>query len=776
MAERIQRIEFEAFRGLKRFQVQLEGRSLVVCGANGRGKSAIVDGMEFFLSGDISRFKGRGMGGLQFRAAVRHVDCERFAPTVTVRFTPCGETLERALGSGGALTPSCDSLREHLRRHPPAGACILRRGQILDFLTTTDADRYARFTNLLGLNEVADTQSAFNAAVERAKQAVEAAELALSEALVPFRPPGGDPATSPAAALAFLSEQARRVASIELRSWGDAAAAHAALSARGLAELPTRAAQLRQAEELFSRPQPRDPRPLLATSASLPSERGEAEAAPGASALDLLEAACDYLERSPTGHCPVCEEPFPAGRGREGVLARLTERRAALAGARRRREQEAELAALLEPWRARAADAAPFLPLLPAELRTVAADLIQRWDHVDQLAPPRWAEGIGALIAAQIELEAAAVTWIAAARSGSAGAAGESLLETWVLLKRAAEDWPAIAAAQRRLGRARQVEAWAQEVRAAFSRAREAAIQDLLDAIAGRVADFYRRLHDDPDETGSLDCHQVVLKASRRAASGGVSLAIQFYAAEPSPPKAFLSEGHEDSLGLCIFLAIARTFNPAGSLLVLDDVLTSIDSGHRNRVADLLLQEFSDYQLILTTHDEAWYQSLQAKVHAIERGDAWRFQQITNWTRQDGPGASLESAWQYVHGQLTPETFRYLGGPLRLLFEEFLKAVAERLEVPVHYRRSGRYTAGDFLTQTPLRAELRKALLRADPESAAAVEDEYLKVFGNSGLLNELSHDRGGPLSARFADVADFARRLQRLEERCRRCGILRKR
>ena len=51
---------------------------------------------------------------------------------------------------------------------------------------------------------------------------------------------------------------------------------------------------------------------------------------------------------------------------------------------------------------------------------------------------------------------------------------------------------------------------------------------------------------------------------------------------------------------------------------MLDDVLTSLDSGHRNRVADLLRQAFDEDQLILTSLDEAWYQSLQAKLHAIE--------------------------------------------------------------------------------------------------------------------------------------------------------------
>ena len=102
-------------------------------------------------------------------------------------------------------------------------------------------------------------------------------------------------------------------------------------------------------------------------------------------------------------------------------------------------------------------------------------------------------------------------------------------------------------------------------------------------------------------------------------------------------PRAFLSEGHLDSLGLCLFLATVRTFNTPGTLLVLDDVLTSIDKDHRHRVAELLLEEFGDFQLVLTTHDEHWFGILQSKAQA--RGDQgqWLFKRIVRWTVDLGP-------------------------------------------------------------------------------------------------------------------------------------------
>src|SRR5690606_36531217 len=107
--------------------------------------------------------------------------------------------------------------------------------------------------------------------------------------------------------------------------------------------------------------------------------------------------------------------------------------------------------------------------------------------------------------------------------------------------------------------------------------------------------------------------------------------------AEPKDPRAFLSEGHLDSLGLCIFLATVKIFNAPGTLLVLDDVLTSIDRDHRHRVGELLLDEFADYQVILTTHDEHWFELLKSVTRARGVQGNWKFTKVEAWSVERGP-------------------------------------------------------------------------------------------------------------------------------------------
>jgi recombinational DNA repair ATPase RecF len=54
MNERIKEIRFEHFRGLPDYSCQLNGKSLVLLGGNGKGKSGIVDGIEFTFSGTLA--------------------------------------------------------------------------------------------------------------------------------------------------------------------------------------------------------------------------------------------------------------------------------------------------------------------------------------------------------------------------------------------------------------------------------------------------------------------------------------------------------------------------------------------------------------------------------------------------------------------------------------------------------------------------------------------------------------------------------------------------
>src|SRR5439155_13143363 len=62
-----------------------------------------------------------------------------------------------------------------------------------------------------------------------------------------------------------------------------------------------------------------------------------------------------------------------------------------------------------------------------------------------------------------------------------------------------------------------------------------------------------------------------------------------------------------DMLGICVFLALAKFFKTDNTIVVLDDVLTSVDGPHLDRFMQLLHDEAPHFnQCIVTTHYRPW--------------------------------------------------------------------------------------------------------------------------------------------------------------------------
>ncbi|MDD2352599.1 MAG: hypothetical protein PHX56_03420 [Atribacterota bacterium] len=86
---------------------------------------------------------------------------------------------------------------------------------------------------------------------------------------------------------------------------------------------------------------------------------------------------------------------------------------------------------------------------------------------------------------------------------------------------------------------------------------------------------------------------------------GSIELEGNFQGISDIPPQAYYSESHIDTLGICVFLSLAKYYK--ADIVILDDVITSIDNQHLERFIGLLAEEaFNFNQLIITTHYRGW--------------------------------------------------------------------------------------------------------------------------------------------------------------------------
>ena len=91
-------------------------------------------------------------------------------------------------------------------------------------------------------------------------------------------------------------------------------------------------------------------------------------------------------------------------------------------------------------------------------------------------------------------------------------------------------------------------------------------------------------------------------------------------------PQAYYSEAHLDTLGFCLFLALAIRSSAGDGILVLDDCFTSVDNYHLGKLSELLV-ECADRnyfaQIIMTTHSADWRDQFGESMSSIVELQPW---------------------------------------------------------------------------------------------------------------------------------------------------------
>lgn len=780
MSDTIGAVKLEHFRGLPNSKFDLSGKSFVILGSNGKGKSGLVDGIEFLFSGQVGRFVGTGTGSINHDDAVQHIQ-HGGVPTVSVSLTPSKAAISRKLGTDDATFCTRPNGKTYLEEHPGVSAFILRRAKILEFINDLASDRYKKFVQLLGITELDALQGAFVTAEKEGSAAAKSAIDAYKLKLAAFD--DVDSKFVPKKIDDILLRISRLIAEMGLERIDDWAGASAALeklkekrpeaNKAKIDALSTAAVVL---EMLLTSTLEIELEQLAATSKLLKEVSAGTVDAPKSG---IIDGGLAYLVAHPNEiTCPLCELPLVGSA--HDLVVRLTERSSAL------RE-------LKEAQTARNNALVKVKTSLGEIIATVTRDLV----HSELIASEAVDSLNFSLVNAEALLETLQNTSSDMTMPDILKSLGElrtaclldlkvkkealvapdsSRLESVIsLVERAIASSDSIVEAASDATRTSEVARRAKSANSAFKKSREVAIENVFTRIAGTVLSFYRKLHDCEEQHEKSECTGLELKPDSRAASGGVKLAIQFLEVPDSKdPRAFLSEGHLDSLGLCIFLATVKIFNPPGSMLVLDDVLTSIDKDHRHRVGELLLDDFHQYQVVLTTHDEYWFDLLKSLSRARGVQGRWGFTKVESWTLSAGPSLSVnKDSWDFIESNLNETSFRELGGSLRLVLEDFLKRAAVKLETKVRFKFDGKYASGDFYL-AGIQDEMRKKLIAAESGEEAAIQTAIGRVFGTGDLINFLSHDNPGRLEVTFPQARDFVSGLEFLIERCKRHNLMR--
>jgi len=267
--------------------------------------------------------------------------------------------------------------------------------------------------------------------------------------------------------------------------------------------------------------------------------------------------------------------------------------------------------------------------------------------------------------------------------------------------------------------RAKELETWQKRLQELYdisSDERKIYVEEVLEKISDEVEKLYEQIH--PDE--GIGKIRFYLKPN---AIGSLEFDGYFQTATEVPPQAYYSESHLDTLGICVFLALAKHFKTDKTVVVFDDVLTSIDGPHLDRFMKLLHKEAAIFKhVIVTTHYRPWRDRYRwarepiANTQMIELGP---------WTLGTGLNiGEFLTAIEELKKSLSIGAFDRQGVASKagIILESLLDFLTLKYRCSVPRNPSGEHTLGELAQG--IDSKLAKELRSRNPPTKGGVKTE----------------------------------------------------
>ncbi len=211
-----------------------------------------------------------------------------------------------------------------------------------------------------------------------------------------------------------------------------------------------------------------------------------------------------------------------------------------------------------------------------------------------------------------------------------------------------------------------------------FVKKQKEGLQNFIDNFSWKINEFYQFMN-----PGEQFQEIRIVTIGEEDELNGIAIEYKYNGNWVSPPQKFFSESHLNCFGLSFFLASVVAFNKINKFLLLDDVISSFDSTHRKKFGDLIFEKFSEYQIILLTHEREWFQY----VSQLAKRKNWFINEV-KWNEIDGSHLEDKPAnlREIIETNLSMGNVELLGNPIRTYLEQFLKDVCANVDVKVNFR------------------------------------------------------------------------------------------
>jgi energy-coupling factor transporter ATP-binding protein EcfA2 len=751
----MQQLSISGFRGAtKSIDFTFEDKPVVmIFGENGTGKSTIVDAIDFICNECGGPLEGR-----------QSTPVKEYLPSLGGKAADLKVQLKWAAKTWNATLDGAKA--KVVGGSPRPKARILRRPQILEIVDAQPAKRYEAFSRFVAVPKVEQSENALREAVRTVGSEFDAAARSLSEAQTALK----KLQTEAGASTTDLMKWAKVKNDVDPK---DLTARTQHISALLSSIQATKIAL--SGLSLIRGQAAADAQSVQSLTIDLQAAEEQSEEAKN-DLLKLLDVAADYLAaHEEQDSCPVCEQPID----RAELIVRLTARKATGA---------AVIAASAQLDIAKKAEDRRQTLVKDAHTRflTASANLLKEFRQsespavankkIDWAAFPLVQDTVADELADAAEQQAQTLLTACEQCDPALQIEKTTVLSELEVLRAIKLQYGVVVKSGKQ---AKAQEVLIKRLKAVLDiveAQRKAFVDQALASIAKRVDALYAKLH--PGE--KLGDIKLQLDPNKR---GSMNVSSRFESKTGIPPQAYYSEAHLDTLGICIFIALAEKDVASDTLLVLDDVLTSADQPHVDRFISVVHEELK-LPVLITTHYRPWRDRYRyatgpvGNVHLIE---------LLSWTQERGvrhTKTKLEIDELKLLLAAEPIDRQGLASKAGVLLEAALRELCLLYKCKMSFNAEGQHTLGEYLNgiDSKLR-KLMKCVTNTNGASASSVSQTTIDILPLLAAVDSMAWIRN-QVGAHFnlagmdltdSQIAEFAKSTSALLDTliCLQCGEL---
>jgi recombinational DNA repair ATPase RecF len=696
---KLESVHIEEVRGIRSLDLDFQRSTFAISGPNGSGKSGVIDAIEFALTGQISRLMGRGTKGLSVAEHGPHVDKVKFPDAAFVRakvfLTDLGKsaTITRNLKAPTklAVEPPDADIKAALTEVAAHPEIALSRREILRFILVEPTKRSEEIQTILKLDDIGQVRSALNSAQNKLQTANKIATGQVKSNTDALLMHLQLPSLNAKALLSAVNKRRSLLGLPNLLELTSDTKLDDGLTAAAKGQDFNKQSALRDLRSISDAVDNANTM-AKAEAAAIVADIEKLEADPALLAAVQRRSFVEKgLQLVDGPDCPLCDHPW---KSEAALRAHLSEKLAKSKAAQNIQQAMLTNAGVVSQAALRLANVVAGVQRLAAgQGEPALVEISAKWKadldslraalttvegvvgHKDRLnsawpaVPPSLAKDLTAFAAK-----------IAAIPDQTATVDAQTFLTTAQLRLGDYRE------AMRKEKAAKLAAAAAKHAYDVYCNVMETELNSLYDEVQKDFSKFYRAVNDD-DEAG--------FTAKLTPSEGSLGLDVNFYDRGLFPPAAFHSEGHQDGMGVCLYLALMkRLFGKRFTLALLDDVVMSVDTGHRYQFCKLLKTEFPDTQFIITTHDRLWAEQMKSAGLVTGKTSV----AFHSWTIDSGPMVeSNVEIWQEIDKALAKGKVEAAAAALRRHLEFVSTHLADQLGASLQFRADGSYELGDLL-------------------------------------------------------------------------------